>query len=741
MLTYADRIKAIRNKKIEDTLLKREQNGYTDLDDFGTVPLPADYKVEPWFNSKNGSFYGLDGMCENFCRVIDAHPPYVDPLEMLCGRWRDMLVNYRGDVHYMPKWRQKQLSLEELEASGVTAQWSKRWDEIRFPYDELKPLQKKYNITSGIDGDAHFACDYTIGLSLGFGGLLDKIEKYRSINPDKIKFYDAEERCVKAIIRFIDRHTDEIKRLAADETRPEIKENLEQMLAVNLSVRTGAPKTFREACQWVAYFNCASRIYTRDGAGFQLDTVLLPYYENDIKNGILDDETAKFLIADLLLIDPHYYQLSGVDENDRDLTNHLSYLILDAADMINISANLTVRVHENCDKRFFDKAVYYLLKNKNGWPRFCCDKTLAEGYMKNGVSKEIARKRIAVGCNWMCVPGMEFPMNDTVKINVAKVLENALCDMKNEKLKSTERLFELFGTHLKIAVNTVAKGINLHIDHQAEVTPELIMNLMMQNTIETGRDISECAELYTIGVDGAGLAVAADSFGALQERVEKEKILTWDEVYKNLDNNFEGVSGERVRLILNSSPKYCGGNTVSDKWARRITDCWVSTVRKQEMPNGRQLLPGWFSWARTIEYGSAVGATPNGRRNGEPISHGANPNPHFRVDGAVTAQSNGIAAVQCGYGNTAPLQLEFDPKIADDAKGVELIGNLIMSHFKQGGTLININVLDGEKLLAANKNPDLYPDLVVRVTGFTAYFVSLSPEFRQLVVNRFLEGM
>ena len=332
-------------------------------------------------------------------------------------------------------------------------------------------------------------------------------------------------------------------------------------------------------------------------------------------------------------------------------------------------------------------------------------------------------------------------MNDTVKINVAKVLENALCDMKNEKLKSTERLFELFGTHLKIAVNTVAKGINLHIDHQAEVTPELIMNLMMQNTIETGRDISECAGLYTIGVDGAGLAVAADSFGALQERVEKEKILTWDEVYKNLDNNFEGVSGERVRLILNSSPKYCGGNTVSDKWARRITDCWVSTVRKQEMPNGRQLLPGWFSWARTIEYGSAVGATPNGRRNGEPISHGANPNPHFRVDGAVTAQSNGIAAVQCGYGNTAPLQLEFDPKIADDAKGVELIGNLIMSHFKQGGTLININVLDGEKLLAANKNPDLYPDLVVRVTGFTAYFVSLSPEFRQLVVNRFLEGM
>ena len=156
------------------------------------------------------------------------------------------------------------------------------------------------------------------------------------------------------------------------------------------------------------------------------------------------------------------------------------------------------------------------------------------------------------------------------------------------------------------------------------------------------------------------------------------------------------------------------------------------------MPNNRQLIPGWFSWARTIEYGSAVDATPNGRKKGEPISHGANPNPHFRTDGAVTAQASGIAAVQCGYGNTAPLQIEFDPQLKADENGVEIISNFILTHFKEGGTLININVLDKEKLLKAHKNPDLYPDLVVRVTGFTAYFASLSPEFRELVVERFL---
>ena len=102
--------------------------------------------------------------------------------------------------------------------------------------------------------------------------------------------------------------------------------------------------------------------------------------------------------------------------------------------------------------------------------------------------------------------------------------------------------------------------------------------------------------------------------------------------------------------------------------------------------------------------------------------------------------STGIAGVQPGYGNTAPLQLEFDPQISREDGGVQRVMELIRTHFELGGTLININVLDGEKLLAAHKNPDLYPDLVVRVTGFTAYFATLSPEFRQLIVDRFLNG-
>jgi formate C-acetyltransferase len=150
------------------------------------------------------------------------------------------------------------------------------------------------------------------------------------------------------------------------------------------------------------------------------------------------------------------------------------------------------------------------------------------------------------------------------------------------------------------------------------------------------------------------------------------------------------------------------------------------------------MIPGLFSWANTIPMGQVVGATPNGRHAGAPISHGSNPDPGFRREGAPTAMAVAIASVQPGYGNTAPMQIELDPAISRDEGGIEKIANLIKTHFDLGGTQINMNIVDAEKVLEAHEDPNKYPDLVVRVTGFSAYFASLSPEFRQLVVDRII---
>ena len=313
-------------------------------------------------------------------------------------------------------------------------------------------------------------------------------------------------------------------------------------------------------------------------------------------------------------------------------------------------------------------------------------------------------------------------------------------EMEQEGDCSVNRLFSLFESHLDRAIDITARGVQHHLNHQHEVMPELVMNLMMQNTLERGEDISVCAKYLTMGVDGVGLGTVADSFAALEQRVETDKILGWNEMFDALRSDYAGAAGERIRLMLKSSPRYCQGNSRGDFWAQKISALFAKKVHEYPMPGRSQLVPGWFSWSSTIAFGKAVGATPDGRHAHAPVTHGANPNPGFRKDGAATAMATGIAKIQTAYGNTCPLQLEMDPKISADDGGLENVERLLRTHIEMGGTLININILDRDKLMAAHKDPMLYPDLVVRVTGFTAYFATLSPEFRQLVVDRFVDG-
>ncbi|NLD44943.1 MAG: formate acetyltransferase, partial [Chloroflexi bacterium] len=247
-------------------------------------------------------------------------------------------------------------------------------------------------------------------------------------------------------------------------------------------------------------------------------------------------------------------------------------------------------------------------------------------------------------------------------------------------------------------------------------------------------------EFYNLCIDGCALATVADSFAALAQRIEGEGRLTWGELLAHLDADWAGQEGERARLMMRSIRRYGYGGTLADEYAVRLARLFTDLVKEKPTPAGFNLIPGIFSWANTISMGRTLGATPNGRRRGEPISHGANPDPGFRPYGAPTAMAVAIAAVQPGYGNTAPLQLEIDPTVALDRYGEEYIADLIRTHFRLGGTQINLNVMDAEQVLAAHRDPSLYPDLIVRVTGFSAYFCSLSAEFRQLVVDRIVSA-
>jgi formate C-acetyltransferase len=332
-------------------------------------------------------------------------------------------------------------------------------------------------------------------------------------------------------------------------------------------------------------------------------------------------------------------------------------------------------------------------------------------------------------------------MNDCVKINFAAVFEytlkEALAD--NSQEPSVARLWERFAYHMEHAVDTTARAIDFHLEHNQDVFPELVLDLLCYGPIERGQDaIHGGVDYYNLCIDGAALATVADSFAALEQRIEKEHRLTWGEMKQYLEDDWAGAQGEKARLMMHGIPRYGQGGSLADDYARRISQLFTDLVKRKPTPNGFNLMPGLFSWANTIPMGKEVGATPNGRHAGAPISHGSNPDPGFRRDGAPTAMAVAIAAVQPGYGNTAPMQMELDPMITKDEGGVNSIASLISGHFKLGGTQINLNIMDAAKVLEAHKDPSKYPDLVVRVTGFSAFFASLSPEFRQLVVDRII---
>ncbi len=710
--TYDERIALLRERKVAQTSEKAALGG-ADEDDYGLI-VQDEWRFELEPSHENGSIYGYEAWCSNYCRLLSEHPIYCDPLDAFIGKGF--------------------LFLERLRPAD------KKWNPD-YPYDDLKLLFEKYSIISGVDNCHHFTPDLCIGLELGWGGILKKLEDEKEKHDESHSdFYDSEIKVVKAIIAFLTRAANEVKRLSELEENPTLKQNLCEMAEMNLRIADKAPESFKEAVQWICFASMLSRTYNRGSAGGQLESMLGRFFDADMKSGRLSEDEAVFYLACLYLQDSRYFQLGGPDESGEDMTSRLSYLALDAADKLNLACNLTIRVHDKLDEEFYKKSVAYLFKNRQGWPRYSSDKALVEGFMRCGYPIELARRRVAAGCHWMCLPGMEYTMNDTVKINLAKVFEVAYDELMSEGNSEdlTARLLEKFEKHLAIAVDATGKGIMHHLKYQTKSQPELILNLFQHGLIEKGVNITDGgANYYNICVDGSGIAVVADSFAALEQRVESEKRITAEELYRHVKADFAGVDGEYVRQMMQKSERYGGGDTKGDEWARKISEIWTKLVRELcEKHKGVNFIPGFFSWSNTIKLGRAVGATPNGRHAYEPINHGANPNGGFRTDGAVTSMANSIASIQPGYGNTAPLQLEVDPKLCDSEESIDKMCAMIKTIMSTGNTLLNINIIDKQKLLDADRDPSKYPDLVVRVTGFTAYFSMLSKEFRKLVIDR-----
>ncbi len=731
-LTYVERLESLYKTKMKHTEEKWQTIGSMDFDDHAIILPPVEKRklVEvisgsgvpitdcllsdftPKSNHKSGGFFGPRSCGENFRKLLETHPLYIDPMSALAGAYMVNFLSYRE-----PAWNPD------------------------FDYSHLHEEQQKYKFLHGIGAVQHFCQDMHIGFQLGWGGILDNIHHYRTINTDEeaTELYAGLEAMVLGFQSWIGRHAKAASEMAESENHPQLKQNLLDIASINKKLVTEPPEIFREACQWMLWYQMAGKMYNMGGSLGRIDQFLYPYYICDKKAGLLTDEEAVFYLACHLVMDTSYTQLGGPDRDGNDTTNELSYLVLQAAHQLRIPANIGVSVGEKTDRALLKRGVEILFEDKTGIPKFLGVDQTSKGFSKNGYPIKLARERAYSGCHWSALPGREYTVNDCVKINLVAVFEVAFDDMmQNDKDFSMETLWRLYEKHLRHAVEATAKSLDFHMDHMYNVFPELHLDLLCHGPIEKGRDASHGGvEFYNLCIDGAGLATVADSFAALALRIEEQNRINWTDLYKHLKNDWEGPEEEQARLMMKNIPRYGSGNSPADDYAIRVSGLFSDLVKEKPTPKGFNMIPGIFSWAATILLGTDVGATPNGRKAQSPISHGPNPDAGFRRDGAPTALANAVASVQPGYGNTAPMQIELDPGISSP-QNIDKVAHLIKSHFEQGGTQININIVDKEKILAAHKNPEKYPDLVVRVTGFSAYFASLSPEFRQIVVDRIL---
>ncbi|MCW4050326.1 MAG: pyruvate formate lyase family protein, partial [Candidatus Bathyarchaeota archaeon] len=339
-LTYQQRLDRLHATKLEHARKKIEILGPRDSDEQGNIlpPLmdaeiveaisgsgvPVKTMLLKAFKSKSnhpsGGFFGAKAVGENFSRLLEVHPTYIDPMSSMAGVYMVSFNSYR-----VPEWNPD------------------------YDFSHLYEEQEKYGIDHGIGGLQHFCPDLKIGLDLGWGGLLKKVHKYRDVNPFAPGFYDGLEAIIKGMQNWIKRHADDATEMAETETQPQLRENLEKIADICRRQVNDPPSTFRGACQWLTFFQAAAKMYNGSGEWGQLDELLRPFYERDTEAGTLTDEEAIFHLACLLLSETAYIQLGGPDSMGNDLTSPVSYLILEAVHQLKTPANIGVRVGDNVD--------------------------------------------------------------------------------------------------------------------------------------------------------------------------------------------------------------------------------------------------------------------------------------------------------------------------------------------------------------------------------------------------------
>ena len=627
----------------------------------------------------------------------------------------------------------------------------------------------------------HTLAGYEMLLNTGWGALLTQVEEQlgKAQSEKEKQTVHAFQIVLKACMSYMHRYLEEVERQLNRLKRNNNidkgnyndsyndgfgtrRECLERMRDALMNIETKAPETFYEALQLLTLAN--EMMYCENiPSGISLgriDYYLYPFYRKDVDAGRLNYEETGELIEAFWLkcsCQKKAYQnmtLGGCDADGRCSVNDLTYLCLESAANLRVDQpSVNFRWTDDMPEEAW-KAVLALIRTGMGFPALLYDPCCMKAQMNNGVSKDDVWKYGFVGCVEMAIPGKENAMTELARLNLPKLLDLLLhqgkdtCSdkifrMKNQKslaeFETYKELEQAYLNELEYWVRKIIRNLN-RIEHlYAEKYPLPYLSVLTEDCIGSRKDVMAGGARYTsVGFNLGGIGTAVDALAAIRDVVYDKNMVTLEECMEILDEDFE--DSEQIQRYLSArAPKY--GNDQSREWdvdqiAFRLEKRVSDTLKEHRNYWGGSYRFGLYTVEDHAIMGMHTGATADGRKSGESLSNSSGASQGKDTHGP-TALINSVTNFPMEEaGNGMVLDVKFTPSLLEEETGKRALRSLIETYFHKGGMEMQISIVSVETLRAAQEHPENYADLIVRVSGFSAYFCSLRKATQDEIIKR-----
>jgi formate C-acetyltransferase len=595
-------------------------------------------------------------------------------------------------------------------------------------------------------------------LQLGFEGIAEHAERLMADNPEAAEG-NVVRRAISIVCRagaeFGCRHAGLAREMAAGEADAARRRELEAIAQVCAQVPALSARTFHEGLQalWMGQLLIQSEDPPNAQSLGRVDQFLWPLYEADLGAGRLTPEQAEELLSALWLklykpYDVQNLMVGGLTPEGRDGTNPLSHMILDVQRKLGLIRQVSARLYRGSPPEFIEHVARTVLAGQ-GEPQIFNDEVIVWALTDHGAPLEEARDYAIIGCIEVTIPGRDDPRVVADYANLAQCLEYALtngeCLLDGEVRgletgeASSMTFDELVAAYHRQVEHWVAESVKrLAAAEEAQVRqcPLPVLSSLMDDCAEKGLDITAGGARHnSTGISCIGIANVADSLAAIRKLVHEERKLTFEQLLAALRADFEGYEDVR-QLLLHGAPKYGNGDPEVDDLARAIGRHFCESLQGHPHPRGGDYRAHHLSFVFNIGHGQATGASADGRHAREPLANSLAPQPGVART-SPTAEINSVtridmrrAAAGCSY------IMELHPSCLPEGDGVEVLQSLIRTYLQKGGSQIQFNIADAARLREAQEHPERFAHLVVRVAGYSEFFVRLSRDGQDHIIAR-----